>query len=152
MCANHCHKEPILLSAIRLGVCSKLTTEILYTAYCKVIILIMFRDNVTWGWFHTDKYWWCANRSTHCICLNLNLRWKIELEMVIITLNMIIPCTYYWYIIEQECIPVGCVPSAVCPDGGVVSAHGGYTPPSLWTEFLTHACENITLCNFVCGR
>ena len=67
---------------------------------------------------------------------------------------------------KQECIPVGCVPSAavavgrgVCPGGGGVcpggiSQHalgsGVYssacwdTPPPLWTEFLIHACENIT--------
>ena len=42
---------------------------------------------------------------------------------------------------KQECIPVGCVPSAavaVSGGGGVSARH----PP--WTEFLTHACENIT--------
>ena len=32
---------------------------------------------------------------------------------------------------------------AVCPGRGCVCVSGGYTP-SLWTEFLTHACENIT--------
>ena len=45
----------------------------------------------------------------------------------------------------QECVPVGCVPSAavaVCLGGGGVSACGVYTSPR--TEFLTHACENIT--------
>ena len=88
------------------------------------------------------------------------------------------------FIYEQECIPVGCVPStAMAAGGGVdpsmhwaggvfqhalgrvcVSQHAlgrgvcvspyalgrgcllqcmlGYT--SLWTEFLKHACENIT--------
>ena len=57
---------------------------------------------------------------------------------------------------KQECIPVGCVPSAavaVCwggiclpggsaCQGGLPSLSGGGCP--LWTEFLTHACENIT--------
>ena len=60
---------------------------------------------------------------------------------------------------QQECIPVGCVPSAaITISGGVcLGAQGrggmcvsqqstGQTPPPppLWTEFLTHACENIT--------
>ena len=53
---------------------------------------------------------------------------------------------------RQECIPVGCVPSAavaVCWWGmGVsaqrgVSAYRGVHLPQ-WTEFLTHACENTT--------
>ena len=40
---------------------------------------------------------------------------------------------------------------SVCP-GGCVSQHAmGQTPP-LWTEFLTHACENITLPQLRCGR
>ena len=30
-----------------------------------------------------------------------------------------------------------CLGRGVCPGGGC-------TPPPLWTEFLTHACENIT--------
>ena len=59
---------------------------------------------------------------------------------------------------KQECIPVGCVPSAaVAVCGGGVSAresakgrgclprgvypNGAHTPR---TDFLTHACENIT--------
>ena len=58
---------------------------------------------------------------------------------------------------KQECIPVGCVSSAavaVCL-GGVsawerVFARGGVHNP-LWTEFLTHACENITLPQLRCG-
>ena len=88
--------------------------------------------------------------------------------------------------VQQECIPVGCVPSAAVAVGGVclpggcitactgrgvsapvhagiqrgVSAKGclpqctlGYTPPTpLWTEFLTHACENITFPQLRCGR
>ena len=34
---------------------------------------------------------------------------------------------------------------------GVSATHiPGQTPPR-WTEFLTHACENITLRNFVVG-
>ena len=63
---------------------------------------------------------------------------------------------------QSRCLPagvydcVGCLPGGVCL-GGVclrraVSAWGGAQPPfgsrgrhsSLWTEFLTHACENIT--------
>ena len=35
----------------------------------------------------------------------------------------------------------------VCLEGvcvGDVSAQGMYTTLTLWTEFLTHACENIT--------
>ena len=81
-------------------------------------------------------------------------------------------------LIKQECIPVGCVPAAcrpylgggwswgvyLVPGGvpgrggvhlvaGVYLALGGvpHTPP-LWTEFLTHACENITLAQIRCGR
>ena len=70
-----------------------------------------------------------------------------------------------WKDTEQECIPIGCVPSAavaVCwwGGGGSVSAQGvgvcipastkadtlpNFVPPPLWTEFLTYACENITL-------
>ena len=72
---------------------------------------------------------------------------------------------------EQECIPVGCVPSAavavcwmgvVCPG---VSARGCLpggvcilactevdTPSPLLTEFLTHASENIILPQLRCGR
>ena len=50
---------------------------------------------------------------------------------------------------NQECIPVGCVPSAavaicwgdVCP-GGVCLVCPDIP---MWTEFLTHASENITL-------
>ena len=69
---------------------------------------------------------------------------------------------------KRECIPVGCVPSAAvamsgggclpkgvsargclpgrCLPGGGVSAKGrwGVYSPRLWTEFLTHACVNIT--------
>ena len=67
----------------------------------------------------------------------------------------------------QECIPVGCVPSAavaisggggvclggVCPACVKKSVHGGggdvcpivcWDTLSSWTEFLTHACEHIT--------
>ena len=69
--------------------------------------------------------------------------------------------------LKQECIPVGCVPPACCPyfpactapgavpglgvylvPGGVPGpGPGGYLPrySPLWTEFLTHASENITL-------
>ena len=58
---------------------------------------------------------------------------------------------------EQECIPVGCVPPAalaVCWGGDVCRSACWDTPPlglglgldipPHWTEFLTHACENIT--------
>ena len=67
--------------------------------------------------------------------------------------------------IEQECIPVGCVPSAAVAVSGGGSPHppgtgsppweqaplppGAGTPPRAvpppWTETLTHATENITL-------
>ena len=49
--------------------------------------------------------------------------------------------------------PGGCLPGGVYP-GGVCSGGvwpGGACPvrctPTLWTEFLTHACENITFKN-----
>ena len=75
---------------------------------------------------------------------------------------------------EQDSIPVGCIPSAavavggggvgclpqcmlgylsggVCPSacwdtclGGVCPVHAGIHIPPRWTEFLKHACENIT--------
>ena len=79
---------------------------------------------------------------------------------------------------QQECIPIGCIPSTavtigervsaggvsalgdVCPGGclhrgcvcpGVYpSMHWGRHPP--WTEFLTHAPENITFPQLYCGR
>ena len=46
------------------------------------------------------------------------------------------------------------------PGPGGVSAPGGCIPacteadtlPPMWTEFLTHACENITLAQLRCGR
>ena len=96
----------------------------------------------------------------------------------------------YWTYLQQEYIPVGCVPSAAvavsrgrgclpreivwlrgclprglstwgCLPGGVyppgpIGRHppgprgrhplrpSGRHPPTLWTEFLAHACENIT--------
>ena len=57
---------------------------------------------------------------------------------------------------KQECIPVGCVPSAAvaagrggrclpgwgCLLGGICSMHAGIHPP--WTEWLTNGCKNIT--------
>ena len=83
--------------------------------------------------------------------------------------------------IKQDYIPVGCIPPAcllylpactaqggvclVCLGRGVSPCQGGLlarrmvsqhtmgqTP--LWTEFLTHACENITLAqtSFACGN
>ena len=63
---------------------------------------------------------------------------------------------------KQECIPGGCLPSAavavggvggrgclpgdggVCPGGVFAQVHAGIHITPLWTEFLTHACENIT--------
>ena len=41
---------------------------------------------------------------------------------------------------------LGGVPVGGVPDGGSVSQHalGADNPPPLWTEFLTHASENIT--------
>ena len=45
-----------------------------------------------------------------------------------------------------SCLPRGeCLPSL--PGGGVCQ-----TPPPLWTEFLTHACENISAISFVDGK
>ena len=46
--------------------------------------------------------------------------------------------------IEQECIPVGCVPPACWPDP-VVSRGGSAQAPPRWTERMTYAWENITL-------
>ena len=40
----------------------------------------------------------------------------------------------------------------VCSGGVHPSMHWGRHPPPLWTEFLTHACENITLAQLRCGR
>ena len=45
------------------------------------------------------------------------------------------------------CLPGGCLPRGRClPERVCVSQHAmGQTPHRpLWTEFLTHACENIT--------
>ena len=82
---------------------------------------------------------------------------------------------------QQDCIPVGCVPPArwpylpTCPGlgllqggggrgawsrggclvpGGVVSQHSLRQTPPLWTEFLTHVYENITLpqTSFAAGK
>ena len=47
--------------------------------------------------------------------------------------------------IEQECIPVGCVPSAAVAVGGGVST----SPP---VNRITDACKNITLPQLRCGR
>ena len=51
-----------------------------------------------------------------------------------------------------------CLWSGVPPGGGClrrgmcVSQHAlRQTPPPLWTEFLTHACENITFLQLCCG-
>ena len=59
---------------------------------------------------------------------------------------------------KEECIPVECVPpAAVAIPGGFSTRHppksrprpGAAPPPReqtpFWTEFLTQACENITL-------
>ena len=58
--------------------------------------------------------------------------------------------------------PGGCAWSGgvVCLTQGGVPGPGGCIPacteadtlPPLWTEFLTHACENITLAQLRCGR
>ena len=64
-------------------------------------------------------------------------------------------------ILSQECIPVGCVPSAAVAvgGGGVVVCPGGLPgggclphsplPP---VDRMTDACENITLLQLRCGR
>ena len=47
----------------------------------------------------------------------------------------------------------GCLVGGVCSGGGVSQHALRQTPsPLLWTEFLTHACENITLAQLRCGR
>ena len=35
--------------------------------------------------------------------------------------------------------------------GGCISQHALRQTPPVWTEFLTHACENITLAQLRCG-
>ena len=64
----------------------------------------------------------------------------------------------------QECNPVGCVPPAAMAVSPAIHSPTTYaprhahTPPAMhaspppWTEFLTHACENITLLQPHCGR
>ena len=37
----------------------------------------------------------------------------------------------------------GCLPGGVCP-GGCLPGGRGFTPPLLWTEWLTDRCKNIT--------
>ena len=41
------------------------------------------------------------------------------------------------------CLPRDSLPRGVC--SGCVCRWGGGDYPPLWTEFLTHPCENITL-------
>ena len=90
-------------------------------------------------------------------------------------------CVLTFYSIKQECIPVGCVPPAHWPYLVVSAMHAPChtcppamhapllpcmppphhacplprMPPAmhapLWTEFLTHASENITLPQLRCG-
>ena len=52
--------------------------------------------------------------------------------------------------------PRGCLPRGVSAQEGVSApVHAGiHTTPSspLWTEFLTHACENITFPQLRCRR
>ena len=57
--------------------------------------------------------------------------------------------------LSGRCLPRGCLPGGVCPSacwdsqppgqtrGVSALVHAGIHTP-LWTEFLTHACENIT--------
>ena len=42
----------------------------------------------------------------------------------------------------------GCLPRGVC----IIACTEADTPPPLWTEFLTHACENVTLPQLVDGN
>ena len=51
----------------------------------------------------------------------------------------------------QECIPVGCVPPAHWPWGVYLPGGSAQVLPP-WTEFSTHATENITLSQLRCGR
>ena len=67
-------------------------------------------------------------------------------------------CLSAWWGVSAQgvsaCLSGGCLPrasaqggvcpGAVCLEGVCLSAGGVYTSPTLWTEFLTHACENIT--------
>ena len=43
----------------------------------------------------------------------------------------------------QGCLPRGCLPRGCLPGGVYIPACNGADEPP-WTEFLTHACENIT--------
>ena len=78
-------------------------------------------------------------------------------------------CTCRRVYLPKGCVPArGFVPArgvCTCWGGGGCSCPGGCLPgggvyPSLywgrplplWTEFLTHACENITLLQLRCGR
>ena len=53
-----------------------------------------------------------------------------------------------WCLARRGCLPRGgCLPGGgVCPGGSARRGDIclGCTPPPMWTEFLTHACENIT--------
>ena len=46
----------------------------------------------------------------------------------------------------------GLIWGGVCSRWGVSQHALRQTPSPLWTEFLTHACENITLVQLRCGR
>ena len=51
---------------------------------------------------------------------------------------------------QGGCVAGGVCPGGVCPGGCLLKCMLGYTHP-LWTEFLTHACENITFPQLRCG-
>ena len=56
---------------------------------------------------------------------------------------------------SQECIPVGCVPSAavaVCPGGGYPHKEGGVSGRQPPVNRMTDRCKNITLPQLRCGN
>ena len=106
--------------------------------------------------FQTVNIFAVINPNCHCMVQNKNINYiRVFSAYTRLPTNS-----------TQECIPVGCVPStavAVSPATHVPppyprtamhvpllpcvppSCHTGpYACPPMWTEFLTHACENIT--------
>ena len=62
--------------------------------------------------------------------------------------------TLIFNIMQQDCILVGCLVGGWYPQGSLPQCMLRQTPLSLWTEFLTHASENIALpqTSFVGGK
>ena len=93
-----------------------------------------------------------------CVCGIFERTWVYVSAYISISVHWFCGCARVCVLIGKlECIPVGCVPSTAggclprwvggCLPRGI-SAQGvsawGCTPLPLGTEFLTHACENIT--------